>query len=58
MGPRWQHPTPGKLYITVMQRRSNASQIHDATYRHIIVDPWELTCEAPEADMIIKELCI
>jgi hypothetical protein len=53
-----QHPAPGKLYITVLQRRSNASQIHDATYRHIIVDPWELTCEPPEADMIIKELCI
>ena len=53
-----QHPESGKLYITVLQRRSNASQIHDATYRHLIVDPWELTCDPPQADLIIKELCI
>ena len=46
----------GKLFMTVLQRRPNASQIQDCSYRHVAVDPWELVLELPEGATEIKDI--
>jgi hypothetical protein len=51
-----QDPTPGEVYVTVMQRQAFALHSHDATYRHITVSPWELSSVAPPGPMRIKYL--
>ena len=51
-----QHPTPGVVYVTVRQR----SVIHsrDIHYKHIEVDPWELTLVEPAEALRIDAICL
>lgn len=54
--PCVQAPEEGKLYVTILQKRANASQVQDCSYRHVCVDPWEVLVEKPEDCAEIKEL--
>jgi hypothetical protein len=46
----------GKLFMTVLQRRPNASQIQDCSYRHVAVDPCDLVLAVPVGSSEIKEI--
>lgn len=43
-----QTPKTGNVYVTVLERPINASQVQDVSFRQIVVDPWELRMEPPE----------
>jgi hypothetical protein len=51
-----QNPADGKLCVTVLHRRANASQIQDCSYQHVCVDPWELVLTKPSECAEIREL--
>ena len=48
----------GRLFVTILQRRANASQVQDCSYRHVCVDPWDLVLERAAGCAEIKELLI
>ena len=56
--PHEQQPADGKLCVTILERRAHASQVQDCSYRHMLVDPWELTLEREEGVGEIKELLV
>ena len=45
-----------KLFVTVLQRRPNASQIQDCSYRHVAMDPCDLVLALPDGGSEIKEI--
>ena len=51
-----QTPKPGIVYVTVMQ--CSAMDTRAIVYRHLEVDPWELTPMAPEEKYRIHALRI
>lgn len=51
-----QNPTPGIVYVTVLQR--SAIQVRDVSYRHFELDPWELSIVAPEPRLRVETLVI
>lgn len=41
-----QNPTPGKVFVTVMERKRGRLDKTSCLYRTIQVDPWELVTDS------------
>ena len=55
--PNTATPEAGKVYVTVIHRSGQALHSLDFAFKHLILDPWELTDEQPEdLAMEIREL--
>jgi hypothetical protein len=55
--PHVPNPEPGKVYVTVIHKCGGATHKLDFGFKHLVLDPWELTDIQPEDPaMEIKEL--
>lgn len=53
------NPEHGKVYVTVLQRNAHCMRDAELDYRHVVVDPWELSPNEPERkDLQVIELNI
>ena len=46
--PNIPDPAAGKVHVTVIHRSAEALHSLDFEFKHLVVDPWELTAEQPE----------
>jgi len=44
--PTTMNPTPGKVFVTVMERKRGGVDKNNSRYRTLQVDPWELATES------------
>lgn len=57
--PLTPHSPHGKVVVTVLQREAGLTNVYSIDYRHVTVDPWELSPDPPETDCLeVTELLL